>query len=173
MEMNPIDNDSMPKSSGGPKWWVWTIIAVVVCCCLTIVGIIGVLSYFGREPENVSVEYEMPSVVKNGQTFDLILKITNSGNESITVEDIDLDEALGGSILDGSVVLETEPDMERDYSVTGLKTFYYKQPIGPGETKTVTFHLQATTVGEYGGSIGIYVGGISKRIDYIGIIVQE
>jgi len=172
MDTYTADNFSTLKNSSGSKWWIWVAVAVGVCCCLAIAGTIGVLAYFGQEPENVSVEYDMPSVVSNGETFDLVLRVTNQGTETITVSDIDLDEAFGGSILDGSVVLGTEPTMERDYSVEGLKTFFYNQPIQPGETRTITFHLQATTVGEFGGSIGLYVGDHSKRIDYVGLIVQ-
>jgi hypothetical protein len=172
MDTNTIDNYSTLKSSSRPKWWIWATVAIVACCCLAIAGTIGLIAYFGQEPENVSVEYDMPAVVSNGAMFDLVLRVTNSGSETITVADIDLDEAFGGSILDGSVVLETEPNMERDYSVEGLKTFFYNQPIQPGETKTIIFHLQATAVGEFGGSIGLYVGDHSKRIDYVGLIVQ-
>lgn len=172
MDTYTADNYSTVKSSNGSKWWIWVAVVVGVCCCLTIAGTIGLLAYFGQEPENVLLDYSMPSVVTNGETFDLVLRVTNAGTETITVGDVDLDEAFGGSILDGSVVLETEPNMERDYSVAGLKTFYYNQPIQPGETKTITFHLQATAVGEFGGSIGIYVGDHSKRIDYVGLIVQ-
>ena len=169
----PADNFSMQRNSSGPKWWLWIAIGIGICCCLSIAGTVGLLAYFGQTPENLSIQYEMPTVVNNGQEFDLVLEVTNTGSESVMVNDIDLDEAFGGSILDGCVVLETEPYLERDYSVPGFKTFYYNQPIGPGETKVITFHLQATTVGEFGGSIGLYVGDLSSRIDYVGIIVQE
>lgn len=166
-------NYSTLQSSSGPKWWLWAAIGIGVCCCISIAGIVGLLAYFGRTPENITVQYDMPTVVKNGQTFDLVLEVTNTGSETVTVSDIDLDEAFGGSILDGCVVLETEPNMERDYSVEGFKTFHYNQTIPPGTTETITFHLQATTVGEFGGSIGLYIGELSSRIDYVGIIVQE
>jgi hypothetical protein len=173
METNSTGNYSGTRNSSGPNWWLWIAIVVGSCCCLTIAGFVGLFVYFGRTPENVSVQYEMPTVVKNGQTFDMVLKITNTGSEAVTVNDIDLDEAFGGSFLDGCIVLETEPFMERDYSIEGFKTFHYNQPIPPGESRTVTFHLQATTVGEFGGSVGVYVGNLSNRIDYVGIIVQE
>lgn len=173
MGTDNAESYSTLKNSSGSQWWVWALIAVGVCCCLAIAGTVGVLAYFGREPENISVDYDMPAVVSNGENFDLEIRITNTGSELITVNDIDLDEAFGGSILDGSVVLETEPNMERDYSLEGVKTFYYNQTLQPGETKTVIFHLQATDVGEFGGSIGIYVGDISKRLEYVGLIVQE
>jgi hypothetical protein len=166
-----FNKDATPKS--GVAWWVWLIIAIVVCVCLSCAAAVGGLFYMGRDPENITISYSMPSVVKTGENFDLELTIKNTGDQTVTVMDIDLDEALGGSILDGAMVLETEPHMERDYSISGIKTFKYNTDIGPGETQVVTFHLQATTVGEFGGSIGVYVGELAARIDYIGIIIQE
>ena len=167
------NNYSTLKNTSRPKWWVWGAIAVIACCCLILAGLVGIFVYFSREPENLSVDYSAPSLVKNGENFDLILTLTNAGSEPMTVAGIDLDEAFGGSILDGCIVLETEPFMERDYSLEGIKTFRYDQILQPGETKKIIFHLQATTVGEFGGSIAVYVGDISKRINYIGIIIQE
>lgn len=172
METNMVDNSSAPKNSQRPKWWLWVVVGIGACCCISIAGFFGLFAYFGKTPENLSVQYDMPTVVSNGETFDLVLELTNTGSQSITVNDIDLDEAFGGSILDGCVVLNTEPEMERDYSVEGFKTFRYNRTIEPGKTNIVTFHLQAAAVGEFGGSIGVYVGNLSVRIEYVGIIVQ-
>ncbi|MEW6403094.1 MAG: hypothetical protein AB1649_14945 [Chloroflexota bacterium] len=167
MQQPPIS-----ETKSGPRWWVWVIVVILACCCLTCAGLIAFVAYFSREPEGISVDYSMPSVVHVGENFDLVLTITNASSQSVTVNDIDLDEYLGGSILDGAVVLETEPAMPRDYSLEGVKTFSYNRAIEPGETAQVVFHLQATVAGEFGGSVGVYVGDISKRIDYIGIVVQ-
>jgi len=161
------------KPASSSNWWKWALGAIAICICLGCAGTIGFFLYFGQEAENFSIEYSMPSVVRKGENFDLTITLTNTGNASFTVSDIDLDEIMGGSILDGAIVRETEPEMERDYSLSGIKTFHYNQTLQPGETKRVIFHLQATTAGEFGGSIGIYVGNLSRRIDYVGIIIQE
>jgi hypothetical protein len=173
MEFQSTEAYSTVKEPTKPKWWIWVAAVVGICCCITVAGLIGVFAYFGREPEALSLEYDIPGVVQKGENFELVLTLTNTGTENLTISSIDLDEAFGGSILDGSTVLDTEPAMEKDYSLEGIKTFNYGKPIQPGETKTLTFHLQATEVGEFGGSIGVYVGDISKRIDYVGIVVQE
>jgi len=55
----------------------------------------------------------------------------------------------------------------------GIKTFQYNRAIPTGETRHVTFRLQAVTSGEFGGSIGIYVGGLAKTIDYVGITIAQ
>jgi len=173
MVNNFAGNDLTMQIPGRSKWWVWVAVALTTCCCLVLAGLVSFFVYFSREPENLSVDYSIPSLVKKGELFDFTLTLTNTGSEPITVASIDLDEALGGSILDGCIVLETEPFMERDYSLKGIKSFTYNQTIQPGETKTLIFQLQGTTAGEFGGSVGVYVGDISKRIDYVGIIIQE
>jgi hypothetical protein len=155
------------------NWWKWLLGILAVCFCLGCVSTVGVLYYFGREPENLSIDYSLPPVVRNGENFDLVISVTNTGSTPFTINDIDLDEVLGGSILDGAMVISTEPEMARDYSVSGIKTFTYNQTLQPGETKQAIFHLQATTVGEFGGSIGVYIGNNAKRFEYVGLIVQE
>jgi hypothetical protein len=160
-------------ATNSSNWWKWLLGILAICICLGCAGTVSFFLYFAREPENLLVNYSMPSTVSKSENFDLVITLTNTGSEAFTVDDIDLDESLGGSILDGAVVLETEPYMERDYSVSGIKTFVYERPLEPGETKQVIFHLQATTAGEFGGSIGVYVSGLAKRIDYVGLIVQE
>jgi hypothetical protein len=173
MVNNSIDPYSTGKPANSSNWWKWALGAVTVCICIGCVGIVGFVLYFGQEPEGLSLDYSIPSVVGNGENFDLIITITNSSSNPVTVSDIYLDEALVGSILDGSIVLETEPPMERDYSIEGIKYFNYNQLINPGETKSIVFHLQAIAMGEFGGSIGVYVGDTSKRIEYIGITIQK
>ncbi len=162
-----------PKATRQTPWWLWVATGLAICCCLILACVVGVFAYFSREPENLSVDYSMPSVVEIGESFNLVLTLRNTGNEPFMVSDIYLDQSLGGSFLDGSVVLETDPFMERNYSTQGLKIFAYNQTIQPGETKTITFFLEATKAGEFGGSIAVYVGDISKQLDYIGLIVQE
>jgi hypothetical protein len=168
-----IDPYSTSKPASSSNWWKWAIGALTICICLGCAGTIGFFLYFGQEVENFSIDYSMPAVVRKGENFDLILTLTNTGNTAFTVGDIDLDEVMSGSILDGAIVLETEPAMERDYSLSGVKSFHYDQTLQPNETKEVVFHLQAVTAGEFGGSIGLYVGNLSGRINYVGIIIQE
>ncbi len=136
---------------------------VIVCACM--LSSIIFFSQFAGEPENLIVEAEYPWTVQEDDTFELILNLQNKGDAAITVGDIDLDEVLGGSILDGAAVERTEPAMEKDYSLSGIKSFSYDRTIPAGESQKVTFYLRATEVGEFGGSIGVYVGDIARRID--------
>jgi hypothetical protein len=173
--VNNMTDPYLPSTpaKNGSNWWKWLLGILVICVCFGCVGTVGALYYFGQEPDTLAIDYSMPPVVHNGENFDLVIKMTNTGSAPFTIEDIDLDELMGGSILDGAMVIGTEPEMKRDYSVSGIKSFTYNQTLQPGETKQAIFHLQATTVGEFGGSIGIYVGANAKRFEYVGLIVQE
>ena len=180
MENNSSTDKSRESTPKGNHFWRYAALACGIlvilsaCGCLIFgAGSVGLLTYFVREPENLSVEYSLPYSVMRGEEFELLLTLSNTGDSEFTVNDIDLDEAFGDSILDGAVVLWTDPPMERDYSMQGIKTFKYNRAIQAGETRQVTFQLQAVTSGEFGGSIGIYVGGLAKRIDYVGITIAE
>lgn len=166
--------DATRSSHKYVAWGCSILFVVVACTCVIAAGLsFGMISYFGSTPKNLSVDYELPNLVTKGEKFHLVLIITNTGETGITVGDIDLDEAFGGSILDGAIVLETDPHMDRDYSIPGIKTFRYNRAIPAGESQRVVFQMQATTAGEYGGSIGIYVGDQAYRIDTVTITITE
>ncbi len=155
-------------------WGCLGVLAIAVCVCvIPMAGGAGLLAKYGGEPEGLSADYSMPNLVKEGETFELVITMTNTGSSDIPVSDIDLDEMLDDSILDGAIVLSTDPDMKKDYSISGIKTFNYNHSIHPGKTNTVTFTIQAVTPGEYGGSIGIYVGDLAKRFDYVDLVITE
>ena len=180
MENNSSTDKIRESTPKGNHFWrnvaigCGVLVVLSVCGCLIIgAGSVGLLTYFGREPENLSVEYSLPYSVIKGEEFELLLTLSNTGDSEFTVNDIDLDEAFGDSLLDGAIVLWTDPPMERDYSLSGIKTFHYNRAIPAGETHQVTFRLQAVTSGEFGGSIGIYLGALAKTIDYVGITIAE
>ena len=58
-----------------------------------------------------------------------------------------------------------EPEMQKDFSIAGIKTFLYDRPLNPGETQKVTFYLRAKEIGDFGGSIGVFVGDNAVRGD--------
>ncbi len=130
---------------------------------ITCLSVLFLLVYLGREPENLFVEVEYPWVVDKGDEFEFVLNIRNTGDTALTVGDIDLDVMFSDSILDGAIVVRTDPSMERDYSVPGVKTFRYNHTIPPGEKRQVTFFLKASTPGEFGGPIDVFTGSISSR----------
>jgi len=165
-----------PEQSVEPKKEKWSrgriaigcgVALIIVVCACAILGAagVGLLAYWGREPEGLSIQTEYPWTVQVDDEFIFILTLHNTGDKVISVGDIDLDEAFSGSILDGAVVERTEPTMGKDFSITGIKTFLYDRPLNPGETQEITFYLRAKEIGDFGGSIGVFVGDNAVRGD--------
>ncbi len=151
------------------------VIAIFVglCLCFALAASsFGLLAYLGGEPEGLSVQFDLPYNVHVGDEFDLVLSISNTSEQPIHVTDIDLDVALSASILDGAVVISTDPPMQRDYSVPGIKMFKYDSTIQSGDTMTVRFHLQAHTPGEFSGPILIYVGNHATLLSPVITILE-
>lgn len=149
------------------------ILLISICICLILGGAsVGLLAYFAGEPEGLQVEYQLPYITRIGEEFDFVLILRNVGTAPFTVDDIDLDMALSGSILDGAIVLSSDPIMERDYSIPGIKTYFFNRTIAPGDTETVVFTLEAVAIGEFGGSVGVYVGDESVIVEPV-ITVTE
>jgi hypothetical protein len=172
--ISPPSDAKAPTTQTYLKWGCLAVVGLGICVCLFVfLGGAGLIAKFGGEPEGLSAEYTMPGLVQKGENFELVINLTNMSDAELFVTDIDLDEAFDSSILDGAVVLSTDPPMQKDYSLSGIKTFYYNRALGPGETHTVRFTLQAVNPGEFGGSIGIYVGDKAKRFDYVGIVISE
>ena len=126
-----------------------------------------------QEPENLEVDYSIPFSVRQGQEFQFELVLRNTGDTAIHVDEIDLDEAFGGSILDGAVTVATQPEMTRDFSIPGIKTFIYNRRLPSEEATTVVFNLKAVEAGEFGGSVGVWVGDRVKRLHYVSVTVLE
>ena len=137
-------------------------IAVLACFC--VVGA-ALFIYFGARyggdqlapAADLTFNYSLPGSVAEGDTFEFVLRQSNTGSDGLTVSYIDLASSRG-SILDGAEVVSTDPAMERVYTTFGTKSFMLNRVLNPGETVTVTFALQATTPGEHSGQIAIGVG---------------
>ena len=140
-------------------------------CVILGIGGTAFIAYYAREPEFLDLEYSIPFSVNRGDEFDLVISLTNRGESDLFIGDIDLDQSFAGSILDGAVAVSTEPPMERDFSIPGIKSFEFNRPLAAGETQDVVFHLKAVTEGEVGGPVAVYVGDIAKSIDYIGTTI--
>lgn len=148
------------------------LLVLAVCGCVAL-GVMeaGVLLHVSQEPENLIVSYSMPDHVELGEEFELILTLTNTGSSEILIGDIDFDEPLGDSILDGATVIGTDPQMERNDPLPGFRSFHYGRTIPAGEQRVAAFRLRATTPGQYFGSIEVYVGDLAKNVDNMWITV--
>jgi hypothetical protein len=138
------------------------LILLSICCCVLVLGNVGLSVYQGGFLDTLTVDYSIPSSVAKGEHFELVLTLTNTGSSDIQVNHIDLDQVVGGSILDGSTIISSDPPIDRYVSGPGYQSFVYHLPIPPGESRQVTLVLEAVNVGQFGGPIGIFVGDNDK-----------
>ena len=184
MEMSEPQPLPAPAQESKPKRNPWLygslgccLAAVIagVCLCIAFTGtamaLIAII--FGRESPDLGVQYDLPNSVAVGDEFDLTLTLTNTSDQPLEVNDIDLDSAFSASILDGITVLSTDPDMERDYTIPGIKTFHYNSTLPPHTPATVTFHLLAHTPGEFSGTVFVYTGLKSDIINPFIVITEK
>jgi hypothetical protein len=146
-------------SGGKPKnkrriWWIGGCLSVL---CLAVCGGVGFFWVVSLPDDLLDAEYVIPQTVQRGDRFDLVITMTNPTSEPVLVRHIALDETVGPSILDGSSVISSEPDMEIDELFLPDKIAYsYFQSIPPSGTQTVVFHLLAETAGNFGGTVSGY-----------------
>lgn len=174
------DASQQPRQSNKFPWKIAILgcgIGLFIGCCLCLVftaASVGILALIGsKEPTDLEVEYVLPYSVNVGDEFDLIISLTNTGDQTLNITDIDLDGAFSGSILDGAIVTSTDPDMERDYSVPGVKSFHYNTAIQPHSSSDIRFLLLAQVSGEFGGRIDIYTNSFESKSIYPVITIRE
>jgi hypothetical protein len=147
------------------------LILLSICGCVLYAA--GLYVNSAGDLETLTVDYSIPHSVIKGNHFELVLTLTNAGDSDITVSHIDLDEVVGTSILDGSTFISSNPPADRYFLGTEYKYFVYHFIIPPGESRQVTFVLEAVKVGEYGGPIGVFVGNKGKQIHNVTITITE
>jgi hypothetical protein len=121
----------------------------------------GYFSFTSDISEELRIGVRYPGVVEVGDQFKLTLSLTNTGEEALTVESIQLWPAVSSdedSILAGAQVISTEPEMGA-IDVPGFKfrSYSYLQNIGPGEAQQVVFNFQAVKSGEFHTDVDVYL----------------
>src|SRR5882724_6859172 len=112
MDNTITDQHATINKTNRPKWWLWIAASTATCCFIAMAGVVGLHLRYSRKPENLSMKFDVPSLVKKNDGFDLVISMTNTGSKPFNITKIYLDEALSGSILDGAIVIDTEPKME-------------------------------------------------------------
>lgn len=161
--------------SGSGNAWKWALgcaALAAVCTGVAFVALIALAIFFGRDPEGVVVNMDYPREVVVGEPFDVVMELRNIGDEDVEIGDLDLDQVLGGSFLDGCDVVSTSPSMEMDASVPGFKSFHYNAILAAGETHTVRFTVEAREPGNWGGTVGINVGHLLLE-DRVNLVAVE
>lgn len=136
------------------------VLAVVGGLALTCVGALVVggiwLSAKAGPPEGIVTTVTMPDSVYVGDSFEIIVTVTNQLDHARTIKDIDFYEPL----LDGTRVVSVEPDYDMLDTMLRMATYTMELPLGAGESIDVTFAAEAVAAGVYNGDIDVSVDSL-------------
>ncbi|QQR55220.1 hypothetical protein IPG41_01510 [Candidatus Peregrinibacteria bacterium] len=106
-------------------------------------------------PEDVTVTIDAPSRVQVGETFDIVLKVTNESTESQTLTSIDV----GLDYLEGILMEESVPAYVEswEFDFFGFMSFDYKKNLPLGESLEISFLMDPITPGDYSGALDVCV----------------
>ncbi|MBK1792255.1 hypothetical protein [Persicirhabdus sediminis] len=139
-------------SSLKPILWGFGIFFAI--CLLAIVSIGLLLNHSMQDVEGVDVTLTNKTNVQVGETFDLVITVTNERpEETLDLSDIDIYH----DYLDGFTVADIQP---KPKSTMGdpfgeFRTFTFASKIPPGASKDFTFTLQAQQAGIFRGDVDI------------------
>lgn len=139
-----------PKSR--TTWIVCGVIALAGVCigAVVLLGGIGALAFLSQDTQGLAVQVECPAAVVNGQTFDLLVRLSNEGTKAVTVSKVDLPPSLTAS----AELLAADPPV----TSAGNGSYQFAVAIQPGESRVITFRMKARSAGEVSGEIKVYAG---------------
>jgi hypothetical protein len=126
--------------------------AVIILAFGLLVVLGGYFRYMLTQPL-LAASLSLPNDVEQGETIPLIVTVENPYKETVTLDSIDIDDAL----LAGFQVISIDPKPETTQHVPLLKqrTWNYGHKIQPGGSLVVTFQIKAVSPGRFSGDIDV------------------
>lgn len=118
----------------------------------------SILGFFNGSSTEMRLDVRVPSLVEVGDEFDLIVRVDNTGEGNLVVEEIRLPQAL----LDASIVMEVFPgslDQNHEGSMTGFVTDFI---LAPHEGRDFLFKMQALDAVDFRGNIEVKSGSLRE-----------
>ena len=136
------------------------VLAVLGALALTCVGALVVggvwVSAKVGPPPGIVTTITMPDSVAEGETFEIVVSVTNELDRTRVIKDIDFYDPL----LDGVRVVSVDPVYDTFDPSFGMSTFTMELAVGPGETVEIIFSAEAETYGLYAGDIDVSVDSL-------------
>jgi len=152
------------KNNPKKNLWIWGCGGSIVAVCVVLGLALGFLFYTSAQPPLLDGKYSIPTTVKQGDNFDFVITMTNPTTKTVFVKHIVLSDTTAPQtlpyILDGAIILSTEPEMNYEIYDTNSFQYAYFQDIDPGETQTVTFHMQAKKEGVFSEDVSVYTDNL-------------
>ena len=133
------------------------VVAVALTGLVGVVTVGGFLYHVSQDPVGVAVSVDVPLDVTVGETFPLVVTVTNEREgETLSMNDIDIAE----EYLAGFIVVSTDPVEKSSMHIPLDNTMSYTHDvdIAPGESRDFTFNLRAEETGVFRGEVDVTEG---------------
>ncbi|MFW5702844.1 MAG: hypothetical protein ACOCXP_02660 [Candidatus Dojkabacteria bacterium] len=173
-----MSNKEKKGSNNSTKMVIGVVLGIIflcLCCFLSLVGAGAAATFVYQADDEITVDYEGPVNVFEGDSFAFNIAIANEGDEAKTIREIDIDS----SFLNGVRVQSVNPDYSRrdasDVLGFDYSTYYFDElEVAAGESLEIQFDAVALSSGNYGGAIEVYTGSLyNSQEGYAEIFVQE
>jgi hypothetical protein len=105
------------------------------------------------EPTDIRVEVVAPAAVKVGETFDLLVRVSNSAAEAQTLDSVDF----GEEFLAGVRILSADPSYSDSFDYEGFTSFTFERSIPAGGELAIQFRAEALQAGDFAGPLDICI----------------
>ena len=120
----------------------------VVFAVAILVALVTLLS----GPE-LSVRISTPNSILVGETFTIVLHLSNPHSEPVTLDSVDIDNAAFATFEVISVT--PEPSELSPITIIGRHSWTFQRVLEPATTETVEFEFRANLVGSYQIPLGV------------------
>ncbi|PJE77170.1 hypothetical protein COV05_00985 [Candidatus Uhrbacteria bacterium CG10_big_fil_rev_8_21_14_0_10_48_16] len=103
-------------------------------------------------PDGLTAVVDAPLRASVGESFPVVVTITNNTDEEQLLHSIDVAEAY----IDGIAVISTSPVFTESFILgDGTVTHFFETPVPAGEVVTATFTMEALTPGDMRGDFDV------------------
>ena len=159
-----------------PAMLIGALIFAVGCGSGLVVGwMSGSMSGFGSLLEDfdldaaVTVQASYPDSVVLGDSFELIITITDTSGNSRTIEDVDF----SGSLIGNAEFVSVSPHPRSTSTSTDPSYIehVFGQPLAANRSADITFDIKPTKLGVYTTDISVYMNGYNSQYTTVTIDV--
>ena len=121
------------------------LLGIAVGVVFVIVALVAFVTFFSG-PE-LSVRISTPNSTLVGETFTIVLYLSNPHSEPVTLDSVDIDNA---ALATFEVISVTpEPSEPSPFAIFGQQSWTFQRVLEPATAETVEFEFRANLVGSY------------------------
>lgn len=120
-------------------------------------------------PTEVVLDVQFPDVVTEGETFDLVVEITDTRGIDRVIEDIDF----SGTFCDNMYVESVKPASLTDSITPGYHEYVFSAPLAASTTQIYTFRVTPNTDGVFTGDVTVYMEDYNSESTPVSFVVQS